>query len=86
VRAGVLHARRIIAGLGCRAVKGYAARLRRDADALPRKANPLRWDVDVWLKVSIGAAVGGILTLAAAVATGWFRLREGVHGPPGERR
>ena len=28
--------------------------------------------MDDWLKVSIGAAVGGILTLAAAVATGWF--------------
>jgi hypothetical protein len=28
--------------------------------------------VDDWLKVSVGAAVGGVLTLAAAVATGWF--------------
>jgi hypothetical protein len=31
-----------------------------------------RRGMDDWLKVAIGAAVGGILTLAAAVATGWF--------------
>jgi hypothetical protein len=28
--------------------------------------------VDDWLKVSIAAAVGGVLALIAAVATGWF--------------
>jgi hypothetical protein len=28
--------------------------------------------VDDWLKVAIGAAIGGVLALIAAVATGWF--------------
>jgi hypothetical protein len=30
--------------------------------------------VDDWLKVTIGAAVGGALALITAVATGWFSL------------
>jgi hypothetical protein len=28
--------------------------------------------VEDWLKVAIGAAIGGVLALIAAVATGWF--------------
>jgi hypothetical protein len=31
-----------------------------------------RGNVDDWLKASIAAAVGGVLTVAAAVATGWL--------------